>query len=178
MEKKRCFVAVNLPVELKKEIFETLSKKIPARECKVVEERNLHLTLAFLGYLEEKEIEKAQAGMRTLEKEKAFEIGLEGAGSFNSRVFWIGVGKGKTELENLAVKLQKILPVEDTRFSAHLTIARNKSLQKREAEALLSELQKTSFSAGFRAETIDFMESVLSPKAPEYAKLFSIALQG
>ncbi len=175
-KKKRCFVAVNLPEEVKKQIFERISKKFPPQDCKVVQEENLHVTLAFLGYLNEEEIALAREKMLALKERKAFEIELAGAGDFNNRVFWVGIKKGAKELEEIAQELQKMLKVSDERFSAHLTIARNKSLPREKAGELMKEIGKENFFACFRAETIDFMESVLSPKGPKYEKLFSIAL--
>ena len=58
MEKmnKRIFIAVNFPDELKKEIFESISSELPKDECKIVAEANLHITLKFLGYLNEEKI--------------------------------------------------------------------------------------------------------------------------
>jgi len=174
--KKRCFVAVNLPTEIKRDIFEKISRKIPAEKCKVVPAENLHITLAFLGYVNEEEIEKAREKMRGLQQRGAFEIELSCFGDFNSRVFWIGIKKGAAELEAIARGLQKILPVEDERFSAHLTVARNKSLNAKEARELVERIAKENFSASFTAETADFMESILSPRGPEYKKVFSVAL--
>ncbi len=174
--KKRCFVAVNLPAEIKREIFEKISKKFPPKDCKVVPQENLHITLAFLGYANEEEIAQAHEKMRALQEQKAFEIELNGFGDFNNRVFWVGIPKGAEELKAIAEKLQKIVRVQDERFSAHLTVARNKSIPRKEAREIMKKIEQENFSANFRAETIDLMESVLSPKGPKYEKLFSIAL--
>lgn len=175
-ETMRCFIAVNVPEEIKKKIFESVSKKIPKDSCKLVAQENLHVTMLFLGNLTEQAVSEAREKMRALSTFKAFDAELSGIGNFHARVFWVGIVKGQEELEAIADVLQKEFGVQEEDFHAHLTVARNKFLKSAEADALLKELEKEKFSLGFRVETIDFMQSVLSPSGPSYKKLFSIAL--
>lgn len=177
VQTKRCFIAVNLPVELKGEIFGRLSKKIPVQDCKVVEQENLHITMLFLGNFTLEAVEEAREKMQALQEFKKFEVELNGVGHFKGRVFWIGAKKGAAELEAIAEKLQEIFGLQSERFSAHLTIARNKFLQRGETDELLKRLQAENFSASFSVQSIDFMESILSSKGPRYERLFSIGLR-
>ncbi len=176
-QQKRCFIALNLPASAKQEIFEKLSRKIPTGACKIVEQENLHITLLFLGNQTEQQIVAAKEKMRSLSKQKAFEVELGSIGSFQNRVFWIGMTKGEKELKEIFANLQELLCARGEKFAAHLTIARNKSLPGREVEELLGALKSENYSASFKAETIDFMESVLSPRGPKYEKLFCVELK-
>ena len=48
----RCFIAIELPNEVKKEIFK-IQKKLPQAKLKLVSHENMHLTLKFLGEIKE-----------------------------------------------------------------------------------------------------------------------------
>jgi 2'-5' RNA ligase len=176
VETKRVFIAINLPVELKEKIFSELSRIIPEKTCKIVEKENLHFTLAFLGNQTISEIEKIKQKMLALSTEKPFKIELSGIGTFNKRVFWLGLKEGNKEIAEIAKRLHFLLGFQEEKFSPHLTIARNKSFQAKEAELLIKKLQEKNFCAGFVVKSIDLMESVLSQHRPTYEKLFSVSI--
>jgi len=53
--RKRIFIAINLPEEIKKKLSEYQSK-LPDLPIRWVKKDNLHITLVFLGYLNDEEI--------------------------------------------------------------------------------------------------------------------------
>jgi len=51
----RVFIAINLPEEIKKELS-SFQEKWPELPCRWTKKENLHITLAFLGYLSDEEL--------------------------------------------------------------------------------------------------------------------------
>jgi 2'-5' RNA ligase len=175
-ENKRLFIAVNLPEQLKGEIFERLLKRLPRQDVKAVEKENLHLTMRFLGYLNSEAEEELKKKMLSLSEMMAFVVSLEGIGEFHGRVLWIGVKKGKEELEEIAKRIAKLIGGTEEDFSAHLTICRNKLLKRKDFSGLAERLGKENFFGEFRAESVELMESKLSPSGPKYSVAFSVKL--
>ena len=176
---KRVFLAINLPKETKKEIFELFCSALSQKEFKIVEEENLHITLLFLGYLNEDAIEKLKEKMNSLRKFKQFNAVIGGIGNFNLRVLWVRVREGAKEIEEIAKKLVELVGVkEEERFHAHITVARTrKEADRKKVKEKLSELEKIKFEETVWIKSIDLMESVLSPKGPKYSLIYSAELK-
>jgi 2'-5' RNA ligase len=95
---------------------------------------NLHLTLRFLGDIEEAQVEAARKAAAAAVAGKArFRLAFGAPGAFPTlnrpRVVWLGVDQGRAELIALAADLELALVREglgraDKPFAAHLTIAR------------------------------------------------------
>lgn len=175
---RRLFIAINLPEEAREGIYARLSRKIPAEGCKIVGMGNLHITLAFLGYVAEEDIAQIGGKMQGLAElnKKPFEVVLGGIGEFNSRVIWLGARSGGEEIAQIAEKLNALLGMQDERFHPHVTLARNKNLKSAEVRSLVLALGKENYSAGFIVGSIDLMESVLRPAGPEYSRVFGFGL--
>ncbi|MEW6294741.1 MAG: RNA 2',3'-cyclic phosphodiesterase [Candidatus Diapherotrites archaeon] len=165
---KRVFIVINLPEETKKEVCDSISCKIDGKKCKVVEEENLHVTMLFLGYLNEEAVKELEEKLSAIKELSAFNAVLEGAGHFNGRVIWLGVKEGKKEIEAIYRKLSELIGVEDERFSAHVTLARVKGMKRSEVEELVKELNQGMKCQKIPITSVDLMESVLSPKGPKY----------
>lgn len=174
---KRIFIAVNLPSETKKEIYERISKKIDKEKCKVVEEKNLHITLRFLGYLSEASINELKEKMKELSKEKGFKARIAGVGEFNGRIVWIGVEEGKEKMNELSEKLGEVIGVKDERFHPHVTLARVKKMSHGEVKELKEKLNELNYSKEIEIKSVDLMESVLERKGPKYLLLQSFPLE-
>jgi len=170
-EAKRLFLAINLPEEIKNEIYSQFSSNLPLKECKVVDKGNLHITLKFIGYMGEEGIEELKEKINGIEFPK-FEAGLENFGSFRNRVVWVGVGKGSDEISKLAAEVNNVLKTQEERFHPHVTIARNKFLKREQLDHIIETLGKKEFGKSFEVESIDLMESELSQKGPKYSLLF------
>lgn len=170
---KRIFFAINIPFEIKNEIFSKLSSGIPENKMKIVKAENIHFTVLFLGYFSEERIEELKVKLRNLKFEK-FKIKISEVGHFNGKIIWLGVEGGNEEMRKLNSELKNLLQIPDNKFSAHATIARNKFLRRKEIDELIEKLKQKNFTAEFEAETLDLMESVLSEKGPEYKKLLSV----
>lgn len=131
MEKFRCFICIDFPDEVVKEVArvqEILQKT--NFSGKLTELENLHLTLKFLGEIEENKVELVKERLR---KTKFFEMELSlgevGVFSFNRspRIVWSKVnGKGIFELQKEIDNSLNDLFSKEERFMSHLTIARIK----------------------------------------------------
>ena len=176
METTRTFIAVNLPENVKKEIFERLSSKIDKKTCKVVEQENLHVTMKFLGYLNDNNLGNLREKIKGLSELKKFEIELKGIGSFKGRVIWLGIEKGNEELKIISEKLDEFIGVKDEKFHPHVTLARNKEMGRKEADELIGKLGKENYSAIVKVESVDLMKSELSSKGPKYAVIERVEL--
>lgn len=175
---KRIFIAVNLPEDVRKEIYERLSMNIPKKGCKVVDGENLHVTMRFIGYVDEGNLRKMVEKLQALKAMKRFSAGISGVGHFNYRVLWLGISPGAEEMQGISEIMGEALGSGDERFHPHVTLARNKDLHRAEFGAVLKTLEKEGYRAEFTVESVDVMQSVLSPKGPEYSVVERIELDG
>lgn len=177
--KKRLFIAINLPLEIKEQINRELEaiknnwpEKYPIRFTLV---ENLHITLKFLGYQENKFLEPIE---RAVEKTAVFfnqpEILLNrliyGPDKKSKRMIWLSgesedLALIKKELEKNLVSNQIDFKKESRAFNLHITLARFNFAP----EPLVSLPQKINSS--FKPRTLDLMESQLKADGPVYSIL-------
>ncbi len=146
----RTFVAVELAPAVKQEVRQ-LIRRLQSTQAAVkwVEEENLHITLKFLGEIDNQQVPLVcQAVARTVSSYDPFELELKGLGAFprleRPRVLWVGVGRGSERLvqlqSELDLRLQELgYPLETRPYEPHLTIGRVKRAgpdMQRLAEAL------------------------------------------
>ncbi|MCR4428442.1 MAG: RNA 2',3'-cyclic phosphodiesterase [Caldiserica bacterium] len=177
----RVFVALPIPEEVKQTIGVFMGKlRSSGADVKWVERENLHFTLRFLGELEEGDLPRVEDSIKTLSGFKSFQAKTGPFGVFPSlsspRVFWIGLEKGKEEMEeisralNLAFK-ERGFPQEDKPFQAHLTIGRARSPKNIPAlKQLLETLSPPQVE--FSVAEVSLFQSTLTPRGPIYRKLF------
>lgn len=144
----------------------------------------LHLTLKFLGELEEHLLESIAQSMKSAARSiKPFNFSFKGIGVFPSprraRVIWSGVAEGAEELKRLAQALDdqlaaKGFPAEKRPFKAHLTLGRmRRSVPEKTLLTLLS--NKSSFFTGTtRMEHFSLYRSRLLPEGAHYTSLNKI----
>ncbi len=136
--KIRSFIAVELSTEAREEISRILEELGKAKaDVKWVKPETIHLTLKFLGYIEEGKILQIKERLTEICKNFfPFDIVLENIGTFpswnNPQVLWIGVGEGKENVKRLAKEAEKVMALEgfekESRdFKAHITVGRIKS---------------------------------------------------
>jgi len=159
--------------------FEKEIKKTGA-DIKLVEPQNIHITLKFLGDVEETLIDEIKQIMRAAVKEiTPFTMKLNGTGVFPNnnyvRVIWIGI-KETQILETIVKTIDKHLSQlgfkkEKRGFSSHLTIARVKSVKNK--QRLLETIEKYSnveFSIQ-EVKSIKLMKSDLTSAGPIYTTI-------
>lgn len=187
MEKRhRIFIAMNLPEEVKKELF-SYSEKWPELPAKWTEKDNLHITLEFLGNLTDEEIgEVCLAAKGVAERHESFDLNINKIlygppNKIPPRMVWAEGGKSKelTELrEDLENSLtEKVRFVPENRVSApHITLARISAWEFRAIEPEEVPEINEKIDLPFTVESIEVMESILKRKGPEYQILESCKL--
>jgi 2'-5' RNA ligase len=180
----RTFVAVDLGKALRARLVSLQENLARAgAEVKWVEVENLHITLLFLGEVDERELPAlCRAVSVVCGRHERFPLGIETVGSFPNprrpRVVWAGVGEGGPELIALHSALEPPLLElgcyrrEERSFTPHVTLGRVKS--DGSADALAAILaKKANWNAGTEVEVQEVLvlSSQLTPKGPEYTIL-------
>lgn len=184
----RTFIAIDFEEEIKKKLyFLLLELDKVSQNIKWVKKEGMHLTLKFLGEIEEEKIPKIEAVLSTISKMYSpFPLRLKGTGTFppgkkNPRVIWIGIEGGQT-LKELQAQLEEELekldfPREKREFHPHLTLGRVKI--QSHLGGVLSQLERekeTTFGE-MKVNKITFFQSILKPTGAEYKALSEFELK-
>jgi len=179
----RTFLALELPDAVRntlRRLLERLAQMIP--EVRWVDSAGLHVTLAFLGELDDMQLEAAtQTALTVASLHAPFSLRLAGLDTFGSarspRVIWEGLAGEKARLLALQAAVVDDLaargfPREDRPFSPHLTLARIKKPLTDDALATLARVQhEPPPDASWRADAISVMKSELLRPAARYTAL-------
>lgn len=187
----RTFIALEISEEIREVLAQIESHlKYAGADVKWVTPGNIHLTLKFLGEVDEGRIEKIKAILDKIGKQtKPFEITIKDIGAFPKidlpRVIWVGLDKGAAESAELAKRIEDELSKlgfdkEDRPFTAHLTIGRVRSPKNK--LALKERMQSLSFELKARSSkivsSVTLFQSALTPSGSIYTKLHEAALAG
>jgi len=166
----------------------TLMQKVLAEtraDLKLVEPKNIHITLRFLGNITPSMVDKIYERMKKVEFEP-FDVKIRGVGVFPNmrypRVLWAGIREGADQLRSIFNQLEPQLRslgfAPDTKgFSPHLTIARVKSgRNKVELAKRIEENLNYEFGT-VKANCLRLKRSDLTPKGPIYSTLREICPQ-
>lgn len=148
-----------------------------------VKPESMHLTLKFLGEIDEETRNKISGDLNFIGKFKKFTISLKGVGAFPNlnhvNVLWVGVDKGKTEVIEIQKRIDEVLEFKfqkERNFTPHLTVARVKAVKdKTELKKFFERHNNYNFNE-FTAEKILLMKSVLTPVGPVYSVLEEFTL--
>ena len=174
----RLFLAVNLPDQMKKRLYELGQGLKPFGKLKLVEEENIHLTLKFLGDAEPGPVIEA---LRSV-KQGSFTISLKGIGVFPSlgyiRVVWTGCEKGTQDVVTLHDKVEATLPgfKRDKDFHPHATLARVKFPKDKKGLVGFVEENKGKELGEFEVHSFELMKSELGREGPKYEEVESFSL--
>jgi RNA 2',3'-cyclic 3'-phosphodiesterase len=183
MSRTRTFIAIDPGKEIRARLV-SLQEALARAETEVkwVERENLHVTLLFLGEVDERDLPAVckavgEVAAHTL----AFPMSVEKASSFGSprrpRTLWAGVGEGTQTLRALHDALEAPLLElgcyrrEERQYTPHITLGRVKG--DRSNDQLAAALAR---NAGWRGgETlvreVHVMGSELTPQGPVYTVL-------
>lgn len=188
----RTFIALELNEALQQflgDIISQISQELP--DLRWVNPNGIHLTLAFLGELNDEQlVEAIHAAEAAAQKATPFKYRLKGLGIFGSvrhpRVIWMGVEdlpSGKVQgspLQHVHRVLTKELELrgfelEKRPFSPHLTLARIKQPLTLDAQQRLQRLLHSrlagSSSVFYPVNTLCVMKSELSRAGAKYTAL-------
>lgn len=174
----RLFIAIDLPKEIKDYLFE-IEKKVKEAKITWVSKKNLHLTLKFLGEVQEKDLPRIKQQLHI--QHPRLKVNLNKIGFFPSakdpRVIWVSV-----EPEEEIIALQQKIDAQflshfsdEQKFQAHLTIGRIKSIRRK------SDFEQSIKSIGlekkyFEINSFSLMKSELTKLGPIYETLETLYL--
>jgi len=164
----RSFISIDLPEEIKTEI-QKVQKTLPNFVGKLVEKENLHLTLKFLGEIDEEKLEKIRKILAKINFAE-FKMGVEEIGIFSEgfiKIIWVGLSGCEKLQKEIDGSLKDLFKKEE-RFMGHLTIARVKNVDDK--KGFILELKKISVpKMEFKVKNFYLMKSDLNKKGPIYS---------
>jgi len=169
----RLFVAIPVPLDVRQKVA-SLGTEIVQDGIVPVKPENMHVTLKFLDEVDEKKLADIDAKLREVEFE-AFDCEARGVGVFPDetyiRVVWVGIESGG-RLKALANKVIGALSDYggDTKFSAHLTVARVR--RKVDLGGFLGKHKEDVFGT-FSVSGFELIQSELGPGGPKYTTMAS-----
>jgi len=170
--KKRCFVSIDIPENVKKYI-EEIQNQLPEFIGKKTEIKNLHLTLKFIGEINEDILEKINNQLNKIKFQK-INLKINSIGVFSKkfiRIIWIHL-KGCEEFQKIIdEKISELNSFKkEKRFMSHLTIGRVKKIKDR--KAFLQKIEQIKIpEIDFTVENFKLKESILKPEGPIYRDL-------
>jgi 2'-5' RNA ligase len=183
MARLRTFIAVDLGTAIRDRcvaLQETLA--CTGTAVKWVEPENLHVTILFLGEVDERTVpDVCRAVAVCCGRHEGFTLGVEKLGCFGNprrpRTVWVGVGEGHDALIALHDALEAALMElgcyrrEDRPYTPHITLGRVQG--ERTTNSLAAELVKRAdWKAGETpVREVLVMSSELTPKGPIYTVL-------
>lgn len=183
MPRLRTFLAIELSDAIRDRLISLQEQlAIIASDVKWVEPDNLHITLLFLGEVDEREtLDICREAQRAVANMSAFHLTVEGTGCFPNarrpRTLWVGIGAGAEEVCAIHDAIEKPLMEmgtyrRETRgYVPHVTLGRVKG--DRPTEELVKAIAKHKSWSGGETSVHDVcvMSSVLMPEGPTYTVL-------
>lgn len=182
----RTFIAVNVADHVLNEVDKLIVKMqngIVRTGCKLnwVDTENMHLTLKFLGEIDESQAEKVIEVLGNVSiKYSPFVIKFNGLGMFpnkkSPKVLWHGLTKGEHHLKELQLlidsELNKVgFEKEDREFHPHLTLARINFVKGGSGLDNIVNIYHNYSSGECSIDKITFYKSTLTPNGPIYEVL-------
>ncbi|BAB59207.1 hypothetical protein [Thermoplasma volcanium GSS1] len=163
----RAFIAIPIdPSSYMKNILSTFRQ---SRNIKVVEDTNVHITLKFLGDIDDDFAKKICSGLSGLKVHK-FTIKTLGIGAFpnmrSPRVIFLDLQSN--DIEKLYIEIGRIVGI-DKDFVPHITIGRIK------AKVRIPPLEFTQEE--YEAKEVCLFSSRLTPSGPIYSRVCCKALE-
>ena len=179
----RLFVAIDLDEGARQAIAAFQQRVATAlgagRSLRTVDPAHMHLTLAFLGEIAERDVPPIVDTLSTTVDSHPFAAGFQGLGVFPPRgaprVLWLGVAEGADEILEVqrvvASRLHRLgMRLEPRPFHPHLSLARWRSSRPADRLRVLSAEFRAAV-ARVNVERVTLYQSRLSPAGPAYTAL-------
>jgi RNA 2',3'-cyclic 3'-phosphodiesterase len=183
MARLRTFIAIDLGKMIRDRCLalqEMLARG--GAEVKWVEEENLHLTLLFLGEVEDRDLPAlCQAVAECCALHDPFTLSIETVGCFPNprrpRVVWVGIGTGSAEVGALHDALEPPLfdlgcyRREERGYTPHVTLGRVRSERSNAALSMALTRQAKWHGGETAVREVRVLSSELTPQGPIYTVL-------
>jgi len=185
----RTFIAVDITHEVRERIIQFIQvlQKVGGN-IKWVHPENIHITLYFLGEVDEKTITSVEKIIQaSMEGIRAFPVSVEGISVFPSmerpRVLWAGVKNGSGELKKIYHSIHHTLIREaidvkkgEKEYIPHLTLGRVKG---RCDQKLVNEMNKAfnRMFGHFSVHEVVLYQSTLTKSGPLYDRINGFSLK-
>ncbi len=172
----RLFIAIEFSKDIRDYLI-SIQKELP-NELSYV--KQFHLTLKFLGDVEDDKLEEIKNKLRLINSEH-FTAELSGLGVFPYeeyiKVVWVGVGP-KEKIAELQQSVESSLSgmfLNDDQFHPHITLARAKFLRDR--EGLKKKIKEVKIEKKtFEVNNFKLIKSTLQREGPVYEVLEEFGL--
>lgn len=164
----------------------TTARLAPKARVAWVTGDRLHLTVQFIGHVDDEKADAIGAALSAPLPLIAFDLTVAGVGTFpprgSPRVIWAGLTDGRDRLLTVGrlvgERLASVGVAADERsYNPHLTLGRVRDAAGLRAQALVARVGEIDLGAT-RVEAITLFESRLSSKGPEYAVLQRVGFDG
>ncbi|MBI5755827.1 MAG: RNA 2',3'-cyclic phosphodiesterase [Nitrospirae bacterium] len=183
----RCFISISLPEGTKRGIVAIQERlKSSGADVSWTRPEGMHLTMKFLGEVEEKRLSKIETALnRAVSDISLFSLNVSEIGIFpdmrRPRVVWIGLKEDGDNLVRLQKgveeELRKIgFPSENRGFTPHITLGRIRSNRNIEKLLNLIEEEKVIELGSFEVSDVHLMRSELKPAGAVYTELYKAVL--
>ncbi len=180
----RLFVALNIPQKIKEEIIQLRNGIIiNPLDYKWEAPDKFHLTLKFIGEVDESLVEKIQEEISFINEYKAFNCSLSKFGFFYSgrepKILWLGLNINE-EIFDLVVRLNEELvkfgiEKEKEKFKPHLTLMR---VRKKLDKNFINSFENCKLPhTEFLADSISLIKSELLSSGSKYTEIKKYKLQ-
>lgn len=183
----RLFIAINFPEAMRQRLWnETTALREAGYPVKWVDAANIHMTVKFLGEVDESRVAGICRGAAAAVGEtKVFQLPVGEFGAFPNlkrpRVVWVGC-ESLPVLELLADAVEREMAQcgfepEGRAFRPHVTIGRvRREARPADLEGLDRDLDALEFFEEPSVASLDVMRSHLGPRGPRYERLHAAEL--
>jgi 2'-5' RNA ligase len=192
MEQVRCFIAIELPEEIKAGLFQLQAQLKSGNQpwVKWVDPYSTHLTLKFLGSVAVDRIGEITGAIEgAVQGASPFPLEVKGLGVFPNlrrvQVAWVGISGEADKLVQLQQRIESNLArlgfaPELRPFTPHLTLARLRDRASPDERQRFGQLiADTKFEAAysFQVDAISLMRSQLTREGAIYSQISSVELK-
>ncbi len=186
----RLFIAIEIPYKILKGLEEVKNYLSgPNLRIRWVRLENIHLTLKFLGEVDEAMVKDIDMAMERLgESHVPFELAVRGMGCFpqvkRPRIVWAGI---ETDVDGVLSSIHQGLETgledfgfirEKRAFHPHLTLGRIKAVYDTDKWSRRLGLLKDKSFGSFIADRLCLFQSILERSGAVYTKLKEVRLAG
>lgn len=171
----RCFIAIEVPENIKTRavLIQKELSKLPM-VCKFVEPENIHITLSFLGELDDKEVRDVCSMLDSVcSRYKKFEVHVQTLKMIPSpsyiRVLAFEVASGGGEIKSLSTDIKK--SVDGKIKPPHLTLCRVRNITNKSDVVAGVHKIESAILGKFVVSSVCLMKSDLERTGPVYSRL-------